>query len=148
VDAAGVPETAQTLVPAVTRKRILVIEDEAQIRQLFEEILRSAGHDVETAGNGVIALEMIAHHRYDLIISDVKMPEMHARDFYAELKRKGAGLERRLIFVTGDLMNPETLQFIESTRCPWLSKPFEIETITRTVADCLNAPEKEASRLL
>ena len=65
------------------------------------------------------------------------MPEISGPEFYAAIKRKGAALERRLIFVTGDLMNPETLKFIESTGRVWLGKPFDIAAITRTIAECL-----------
>jgi CheY-like chemotaxis protein len=97
------------------------------------------GHDVETADNGRIALELLDHRKYDLIVSDVKMPEISGPEFYAALKRKGAGLEQRLVFITGDLMNPETLRFVESTGRAWLGKPFDIEAITRTISDCLNS---------
>ena len=48
-------------------------------------------------------------------------------------------MEQRVVFITGDLMNPETLQFVESTGRAWLGKPFDIDAITRTIADCLNA---------
>jgi signal transduction histidine kinase/ActR/RegA family two-component response regulator len=134
----AVPEPVFTRTVAASRKRILVVEDESQIRQLFEDVIRNAGHDVETAPNGRIALELIDKKNYDLIISDVKMPEVSGPEFYAALKRKGLALEQRLIFVTGDLMNAETLQFIESTGRAWLGKPFDIAAITRTIADCLN----------
>jgi signal transduction histidine kinase/CheY-like chemotaxis protein len=128
--------------PAIPRKKILVVEDELQIRQLFEEVLRAHGHDVDTANNGRVALELIDHTTYDLIISDVKMPEISGPEFYAAIKRRGDALDRRVIFVTGDLMNPETLQFIESTGRAWLGKPFDIDSITRTISDCLNAIHK------
>jgi len=134
----AVPEPALVRTATVPRKRILVVEDEAQIRQLFEDVIRNSGHDVETAPNGRIALELIDKKNFDLIISDVKMPEVSGPEFYAALKRKGAALEQRLIFVTGDLMNAETLQFIESTGRAWLGKPFDIAAITRTIADCLS----------
>jgi two-component system NtrC family sensor kinase len=137
-----VPETPVAPVfvrtPTVSKRRILVVEDEIQIRQLLQDILKSLGHQVEVAGNGRIALGMIEQKNYDLIISDVKMPEMSGAEFYAAIKRKGAALERRVVFVTGDLMNPETLQFVESTGRPWLGKPFDIESITKTISDCLS----------
>jgi signal transduction histidine kinase/ActR/RegA family two-component response regulator len=133
-----VPEPTFVRVATSSRKRILVVEDEAQIRQLFEEVIRSAGHDVQTAADGRVALEMLDRENFDLIITDVKMPEISGAEFYAELKRKGAALEQRLIFVTGDLMNSETMQFIESTGRAWLGKPFDITAITRTISDCLN----------
>jgi CheY-like chemotaxis protein len=101
-------------------------------------VIRGAGHDVQTAANGRIALDLIDQHKYDLIVTDVKMPEISGPEFYAAVKRKGAALEQRLIFVTGDLMNAETLKFIESTGRAWLGKPFDIAAITRTISECLN----------
>jgi signal transduction histidine kinase/ActR/RegA family two-component response regulator len=141
-DPIPVSTTVQGRIPTVTRKKILVVEDELQIRQLFEEVLRAQGHDVDTANNGRVALELVDKTNYDLIISDVKMPEVSGPDFYAALQRKGTALERRVIFVTGDLMNPETLQFIESTGRAWLGKPFDIDSITRTISDCLNSIQR------
>jgi signal transduction histidine kinase/ActR/RegA family two-component response regulator len=120
------------------KRRILVVEDELQIRLLLQDILKALGHQVEVAGNGRIALGMIDNKNYDLIITDVKMPEMSGSEFFAAIKRKGAALERKVVFVTGDLMNPETLQFVESTGRPWLGKPFDIDAITKTISDCLS----------
>jgi len=122
----------------ISRKKILVVEDEPQIRQLFEDLIREAGHDVETAANGRVALELIDQRQFDLIVTDVKMPEVSGPEFYAALKRRGDAIERRVIFVTGDLMNAETLKFVESTGRVWLSKPFDIAAITRTISECLN----------
>jgi two-component system NtrC family sensor kinase len=134
-----VPEHHFVRATAGQRKQVLVVEDEPQIRQLFEDVIRNAGHQVHTAANGRIALDMIDQEKYDLIITDVKMPEISGAEFYAAIKRKGAALEQRLIFVTGDLMNAETMQFIESTGRVWLGKPFDIAAVTRTISECLNA---------
>lgn len=120
-----------------TKKKILVIEDEPQIRQLFIDVLKNEGYDVETAANGKIALELIEQKPYDLIISDVKMAELSGADLYALIKRKGSALEHRFLFVTGDLLNPDTLQFVESTGRAWLRKPFDVISLTKTVAETL-----------
>jgi DNA-binding response OmpR family regulator len=120
-----------------SRKRILVVEDEAQIRDLLVDVLRRQGHWVDTARNGRVALEMIDSRDYDVILTDVKMPELNGPELYASIKRKGTALEQRVIFVTGDVMNAETLKFLESTGRTWLSKPFDIDSITKSVADCL-----------
>jgi len=132
------PDPALVRVPTVSRKQILVVEDEPQIRQLFEEVIRNAGHEVHTAANGRIALDLIDQRKFDLIITDVKMPEISGAEFYAALKRKGTALEQRLIFVTGDLMNAETMQFIESTGRAWLGKPFDIVAVSRVISECLS----------
>jgi CheY-like chemotaxis protein len=132
------PAASAAHVPAVSRKKILVVEDEPQIRQLLEDVVRAAGHEVTSAANGRAALDLVHDHHFDLIITDLKMPEISGPDLYAALKRKGAGLEHRVLFVTGDLMNPETFKFIESTGRAWIGKPFDIDAIARTIADCLN----------
>jgi CheY-like chemotaxis protein len=137
-----IPQTtaprATVRMPSVTRKRILVVEDEPGIQHLFEDVLRSEGHQVETAGNGRAALDLMDHKEYDLIISDVKMPEISGPELYEAIKRKGSAMEQRVVFVTGDLMNAETVQFVENTGRPWLRKPFDIDSIARTISDCLN----------
>jgi signal transduction histidine kinase/ActR/RegA family two-component response regulator len=131
---------------SVSRKRILVVEDEPQIRQLLEDVIRGAGHDVQTAASGRDALDILNRENYDLIITDVKMPEISGPEFYAAVKRKGSALEQRLVFITGDLINPGTLQFIESTGRPWLGKPFDVDAITRTIADCLSSGANDGNK--
>jgi len=118
----------------VVRKRILVVEDDVAIRQLFTEVLSSDGHSVETVDSGVAALQSLGKYEYDLIFSDIKMPKLNGMDFYKDLKSRGRGMEQRVVFVTGDLINPETRQFLESTGCSWLGKPFDITAIKRIAA--------------
>ena len=140
------PEPSFVRATTGSRRRILVVEDEPQIRQLLEDVIRVAGHEVQTAANGRVALDMIEQEKFDLIITDVKMPEISGAEFYAALKRKGAALEQRLIFVTGDLMNAETMQFIESTGRAWLGKPFDLTAVTRTISECLHGVESYAPK--
>jgi len=125
----------------VVRKRILVVEDDAAIRQLFTEALSSDGHSVETVDSGVAALQSLGKYEYDLIFSDIKMPKLSGMDFYNGLKSQGRGMELRVVFVTGDLINPDTRQFLESTGCSWLGKPFDITAIKRIAA----APQSNVS---
>jgi two-component system, sensor histidine kinase ChiS len=97
------------------KKRILVVEDDASIRQLIGEVLNSEGHDVDMVDNGVSAMLSIQQHEYDLIFSDIKMPKWSGIELFNDLKRQGHGLEKRIVFVTGDLTNPDTRNFLEST---------------------------------
>ena len=124
------------------RKRILVVEDDASIRQLFSEVLISEGHQVDMVDNGMSALQAIQQHEYDLIFSDIKMPKWSGIDLFNDLKRQGHGMEQRIVFVTGDLMNPDTRYFLESTGCSWLGKPFDITAVKR-IAASLQADRKE-----
>ena len=125
------------------KKRILVVEDDVSIRQLLSEVLNSEGHQVDTVDNGVSAMMSIQQREYDLIFSDIKMPKWSGIDLFNDLKRQGHGIEQRIVFVTGDLMNPNTRQFLESTGCSWLGKPFDIAAVKRIAG----APGKERKEI-
>src|SRR5713101_3728455 len=56
--------------------RALVVEDELRVAQLVAEVLEAEGYEVDTAANGLLALEKIEAHAYDLIVSDLRMPEL------------------------------------------------------------------------
>jgi signal transduction histidine kinase/CheY-like chemotaxis protein len=127
----SLPESQES---SSVRKRILVVEDEASIRQLFREVLIEEGHQVDMVDNGMSALQTIQQHEYDLIFSDIKMPKWSGIDLFNDLKRQGHGMEQRIVFVTGDLMNPDTRHFLESTGCSWLGKPFDIAAVKRIAA--------------
>ena len=65
--------------------RILVVEDEPDTRELLDFTLRLSGHDVDTATGGREALELLAARRYDVILSNVSMPEMSGEDLYRRI---------------------------------------------------------------
>jgi CheY-like chemotaxis protein len=58
-------------------KRILVVDDDANIRLIFQTMLRRSGYDVVTASSGIQALEMLLEKNPDLVILDIKMPDIH-----------------------------------------------------------------------
>lgn len=66
--------------------RILVVDDEAEIRQMIQRHFRFLGFDVETAENGRIALEVMSNSRFDVVISDIMMPEMTGPEMLREIR--------------------------------------------------------------
>src|SRR5215510_8954898 len=68
-------------------KRILIIDDEADINTALREILESNGFTVDSFDNPRYALENFKPHFYDLLILDIKMPEMNGFSFYTEIKK-------------------------------------------------------------
>ncbi|MBI2555722.1 MAG: response regulator, partial [Candidatus Rokubacteria bacterium] len=113
--------------------RILVVDDEPEIAGVLAEMLAADGHLVETAANGALALDKLRERGYDLIVSDLRMPELDGPGLYRELERRDPRLLRRLIFVTGDVLNPETREFLERTSAPTVNKPFAMEEVRRVV---------------
>jgi DNA-binding NtrC family response regulator len=125
--------------PAVSVKqmvrgaRILVVDDEPGIAEVLAEVFQLDGHVVEMVGNGEAALEKLAVERYDLILSDVRMPDLDGPALYREVERRHSDLLQRFIFLTGDIMSPETAQLLAQTAVPCLSKPFTLEMVREVV---------------
>jgi two-component system NtrC family sensor kinase len=125
--------------PPVRGQRILVVDDEVEIAALLSEMLAADGHRVETAANGVEALEKLGAGGHDLVISDLRMPELDGPGLYLEVARRHPELLRRMVFVTGDTLGPESLEFLHRTNVPTLGKPFDLDDIRRVVQQVLGA---------
>src|SRR5688500_8443464 len=80
--------------PATDRRgsKILVVDDERSMRELLAIVLRREGHDVRLAENGRAALELLEHEPVDLLISDIKMPDMSGVDVLRAAKQLDAGV--------------------------------------------------------
>ncbi len=130
---AAVEPAAAVPPSAMTSKSILVVDDESEIAAVLAEMLGRAGHRVEIAANGAMGLEMLERRGYDLILTDTKMPVLDGVEFYRALERRFPQLCRRLIFVTGDLLDPEKRSFLASTGAPCLEKPFDLDEVRRVV---------------
>ena len=125
--------------PLASTKAILVVDDETDVAGVLADILRSDGHDVETAIDGVAALKRIREKSYDLILSDVRMPRMDGPELYRILERDDPGLLRRFVFLTGDTLSSETEAFLKRTRVATLMKPFDFEAVRRVVSRAIEA---------
>ena len=68
--------------------RILVVEDETNVRELEAEILREEWEHVDTAVDGTDALRLLAEHVYAAIVSDLAMPKLDGRGLYEEVERR------------------------------------------------------------
>jgi CheY-like chemotaxis protein len=129
---AAADPAVESLLP-VGPKRILVIDDEPDIAEIFADALSPAGHQVDVASDGAAGLARIARHSYDLVLCDTKMPVLDGVGFYRELQAHFPALCHRLIFVTGDLLDRDKREFLESTGVPFLAKPFDVAEVRRLV---------------
>ena len=121
------------------RKTILVVDDETDVAAVLAEMLSADGHEVETAANGAVALEKLRGRVYDLVLSDLRMPELDGPGLYREVERRHPRLGRRFVFLTGDTLSPEITTFLEDTQAVSLNKPFAVEEVRRAVERAVRA---------
>jgi CheY-like chemotaxis protein len=133
---ANTPVAASPSAPSapVPRGRVLVVDDEPAVADVISEALRRAGHQVDSASNGAEALGALALQRYDLVVSDTKMPVLDGEGFYAELIRRFPELRRRVIFLTGDVLSREKRDFLQQAGTPFLTKPCDLVEMRELVA--------------
>jgi DNA-binding NtrC family response regulator len=116
---------------------ILVVDDEPLIAGLIADALTTEGYEVDMAANGREALEKIAAQSFDLIVSDLRMPEVDGVALYHELERRRPNLLARFVFVSGTTDLLEYTQFLADTRIPVLGKPFHLEVLRRLIEQSL-----------
>ena len=104
--------------------RILVVDDEPVVRELVSKVLGDEGCEVDTAAKAEEALEKIEGQRYHLVLIDVKMPGMSGIELFQRMQRTARSLARRAVFITGDVLSPETERFLAGKKLPCLAKPF------------------------
>jgi two-component system, NtrC family, sensor kinase len=116
----------RTATAALGGRRVLVVDDEVSIRLLLHDILRLDQHSVALASSGVEAADLVERERFDIIITDMKMPGMDGAGFYQQVRARDEAQARRIIFITGDTVSPDTRAFLQRVSNPVLSKPFKI----------------------
>lgn len=128
---------ADTITDTAGARRILLVDDIPEVAQMLADILDDAGHYVEIAENGRVALSCLEHNEFDLIISDLRMPELDGPGLYAELQSHHPQLLDRLIFITGDTLSEPIKRFLARANRPVIEKPFIPKEIRRLVAQVL-----------
>ncbi|OHB76890.1 MAG: hypothetical protein A2Z34_10145 [Planctomycetes bacterium RBG_16_59_8] len=111
--------------------RLLVVEDEPSIREIVSMFLGSLAYDIDTAESGTDAIAKLEENAYDAIVSDIKMPGKSGIDLYEHLQERFPHLARRILFITGDMITPETNRFLAESGCPWIAKPFDLTDLLR-----------------
>ncbi len=103
--------------------RVLIVDDEADVSEMLSEILSLDGHEVDVACSGNAAMRLIARHRFDVILSDMRMPDVDGPGLYKRIRNAYPDLVERMIFITGDSLGPTIGSFLSETGLPHLEKP-------------------------
>jgi excisionase family DNA binding protein len=118
-----------------TRPRVLVVDDEASIRDLLAKTLALAEYDVDVASDGRSALERMRLYPYDLLIADLKMPGMDGLTVIREAKRYKADLP--VIIITGFSTESSAIEAVNLGVSGYLTKPFRVPQVLAAAAKAL-----------
>lgn len=117
--------------------KILVVEDERDIRDLIGFTLRFAGFDVTVAEDGVQALELVSREKPDLILLDVRMPRMSGYEACRRLKENSATSSIPVVFLSAKGQDDEIKEGLESGAVEYIVKPFAPDELTNQIRDIL-----------
>ena len=135
----AVPSEASEDAPAA--RPVLVIEDEPGVIALLRTALERRGYGVVQAKSGAEGLRMLEKGDYAGVISDIRTPGgVSGADVQTWIQRNRPALASRLVFITGDVANTETLALLRRTGAPCLEKPFRVRQLLDIVEQTFGAP--------
>jgi CheY-like chemotaxis protein len=113
--------------------KILIAEDERDIRDLITFTLRFAGHEVLAAANGEEACSIASEHIPDLILMDVRMPKMTGYEACKALKQNSTTRDIPVVFLSAKGQEAEVQAGLESGAVEYILKPFSPDQLTERV---------------
>ena len=125
-----------------TRGRVLVVEDEEDLRSLVELNLQLAGLEVQTVGDGRAALDRVSEDPPDLVLLDVMMPVMDGWQVLRELKEDTTTRDIPVIMLTALSEERDLIRGHLQGAVRYVTKPFEMRTLISTVDDALEPPDE------
>ena len=129
--------------------RILVVDDDAKIRGLLMRVLRMDDHEVTPAESVRDALATLQYREFDLVLTDLMMPELTGRDLYEALVRRQPAMADRVVFFTGAALTADQEAFFRRVGRIVLRKPFRLDEVRGAIRQALGevgAPDRVAAR--
>ncbi len=121
------------------RARVLVVDDEPLVRTVVSRTLGKELEVVTAAGAAEALARVRAGERFDLLLSDLQMPEQTGMDLHAALAREAPELARRMIFLSGGAYTEEAREFLDREGVECVEKPFDLDALRAIVAGRLAA---------
>lgn len=132
--ALDIPDNFTLTMPALEKRKVLLLEDELQFRDIIKDFLASHGFDVVAVQNGVEGVHEVLASDFEVILCDMMMPTLPGDMFYRAVERMRPHLCDRFIFMTGHRGNPKVNDFIKTVNGTMLTKPFHIEDLLEMIA--------------
>jgi signal transduction histidine kinase/CheY-like chemotaxis protein len=122
---------------SLSKLHVLIVDDEIEVGELIHESLQGLFAVTDLHRDGTAALRAVEQHRYDLVLSDLRMPGMSGIEFYDHIVRADPALARRFIFISGDIQYREELRGFPLADLPVLEKPFSPVELRKFVTSFL-----------
>lgn len=117
--------------------RILIVDDDAHMREVLELVLASEGQHVDGVDSGQAALERLAQQAYDLVVCDLHMADLDGATVYRTIEQRPSS-RPAVLFVTGAADAGRYKAFLKATQAPVVGKPFAIDALRETVRRLLS----------
>ena len=127
--------------------RILIVDDEPALRRTLERALSSHRYEVVSVADPHSAYQMLDESTFDLVLLDLRLPQMAGDTFFLAIVRRWPRLLGRVILMSGDPLSQQPEWPAERAGCPVLSKPFSLDTLIKTVGAVLAAAEPKSDLL-
>jgi len=113
---------------------ILVVEDEPAVMSFLKAALERKGYSIVTCTSGAEALKLLEKHEFHGVITDMRTPGgVSGADVHAWIVGNRPQLAERVILVTGDTVNEETVAILRKTKAPVVEKPFRVQQLLQVV---------------
>jgi DNA-binding NtrC family response regulator len=131
----------------VNQPRVLVVDDEPGLRRTLERALRGHQYEVVSVADPNSAYHILGESRFDLVLLDLRLPQMAGDTFFLAIVRRWPWLLGRVVLMSGDPIQPQPDWPVELAGCPLLHKPFSLDTLITTVGKVLADLEPESDIL-
>lgn len=138
----GSEETIHTDTTAA--RKVLVVDDEADVAEFVAEVLANEGFGVTIANSGQEAITCLKHRKYDIVLSDLNMPEIDGRGLYNALAKEFPYLVERCAFITGDTMGKASQALLKELDRPFLEKPVSPDELRKLVFGILGDVKEDS----
>ena len=137
VSFAGAMSMAEEVEQQRRTQRVLVVDDDTEMLEVLTRALNRESLEVEAVTSGREALNRLIREDFDLILSDVRMPEFDGKQLYKFVEEHVPDHKDRVIFLTGDVGTESTMEFIRGVGAPCLEKPVDLTQLLMLVRERL-----------
>ncbi|HMS15822.1 MAG TPA: hybrid sensor histidine kinase/response regulator [Planctomycetota bacterium] len=137
-------ETRPNLEPSPRRKqtaRVLIVDDDEELVQSYAAILGLEGFQVLLATRAKAALDLLRSETVDAILCDFHLPDLSAPAFQEQLQKQFPTMVKRVIYATGDEVDPKVQKFLRECTTPTLIKPFRLDQFLRALRQTIEGAE-------